>query len=307
MHTIYLEERKPPSNPATTLAVDISKHLQHRQYLGIAIVICDSPVAMLSAIRKQWVKATRQLQKLRASTLNAEEILRLTHVVIHMQNWQFSPKNPIDYPGAGVYFMTPNTLAATPNNCYSAYITTPLTFSQLDTLRPRLPDCALVIDYSEVPGIFKGIPPKSHLEQNVTVTWRHLKKYLAKHDIVPEDLVKSGTLQLDSMDRALDILLKNHSEFLQHAAFFQQTLNYCQPFTIISKQDQKMFEAVTRLAHRVQALSPGTFNGYLTGMFGDVSTDSYFLRDAASELYKDLELVSTHEQLLGSDASYGTE
>ena len=54
---------------STTIAADVARHLQTRQYLGTAIVICENPIIFMSVVRKQWLKLVRALQKQRASTL----------------------------------------------------------------------------------------------------------------------------------------------------------------------------------------------------------------------------------------------
>src|SRR5688500_4850985 len=91
---------------STTIAADVARHLQTRQYLGTAIVICENPIIFMSVVRKQWLKLVRALQKQRASTLNAEEILRITRDIMHMQRYQFSHKLPTENPMADVYFIT---------------------------------------------------------------------------------------------------------------------------------------------------------------------------------------------------------
>ncbi|HEU5187100.1 MAG TPA: hypothetical protein VFT87_01210 [Candidatus Saccharimonadales bacterium] len=62
---------------------------------------------------------------------------------------------------------------------------------------------------------------------------------------------------------------------------FRQAIHLAQPITTISAEQQQLFTAVMRLAHRVQSLSPDSFNTYLLKTFGN--KDSYFLRDTAYE------------------------
>jgi hypothetical protein len=108
--------------------------------------------------------------------------------------------------------------------------------------------------------------------------------YLQRHDINVNSLVSGTSLQLGAMDNALDTLLDISNEFLRHAAGLQRSINLAQPLTTVSPDQQKQFEAVTRLAHRVQSLSPGTFNNYLINAFGDSEATTYFLRDIGAEL-----------------------
>ncbi|HSW81116.1 MAG TPA: hypothetical protein VLG40_01850 [Candidatus Saccharimonas sp.] len=292
----YYETRRLPHNPPSTLAADIARHIEMRQYLGTTLVVCDNPTATLSATRKQWLKATRNLQRMRASTLNPEEILRLTHAIMHMQNMDFVMRSPTDQPHANVFFLTPQQLAHIPFRCYSAYITTPLSHDAVLQLVTRLPNRSLIVDYTDMPFISSiGLQSKINLEHNITKEWRNLSAFLHDHGIDPNQLIVGNILQFTAMDDALDILLGSSEDFLERSARFQRILNLGQPFTIIARQQQKYFEAVTRLAHRVQALTPGDFNNYLEVTFGDAGAEFYFLCATHSELYFDLEFAARCE------------
>jgi hypothetical protein len=293
MKQFFIEHRRDPSSQSGALAADIALHLQARQYLGKALVVCDSPNAILSAVRKQWLKAARRLLKLRASTLNAEEILRLTHVIMHMQAIQFIAKTPTEVPDASIYFAEPGQLMPLPDACYTIYLVSNLPASAVTALSKKLPDGALIVSYG-MDGI-AGLPllPKQELEARIFKQWEAVVGFLAQHDIYPERLVVNNALQFAAMDEALDILLGVADSFLRLAADFQRAINLAQPLTYVSLAQQKIFEAVTRLAHRVQDLTPGNFNHYLVGSFDDSAQDAFFLRDAASELYKDLEAAAT--------------
>ncbi len=287
MHNIYLEVRSLPHRPPAPLAADIARHMQSRQYLGATIVVCDSPHAMLSAVRKQWLKAARHLQTMRASTLNAEEILRLTHAIMHMQNMLFVAKPPQDNPDAAVYFVLPEQLGAVPYACYSLYLTLTLEQERLQFVVKNLPQDALVINYNS-DALETNFLPKKHLEEKLLVEWQHMAVFLEHCGINSKELVVGNTLQMGTMDNALDALLAHSSDFLQRAAVFQRTMSLAQPLHIVPADQQRLFEVIIRLAHRVQSLSPGTFNSYLVKTFGDKEATTYFLRDIGSEIYAEL-------------------
>jgi hypothetical protein len=292
---LYYETRNLPTNPPATLAADIARYIQMRQYVLPAVVVCENPTAIMSAARKQWFKATRYLQRLRASTLNAEEILRLTHVLMHMQNMQFTARTPLEQPNMAAYFLSPDQLHVAPKGTQTLYIACPLPTQTHDALFKHVRRGALVINYDASLNLAAlGLEPKSALEQRLLATWDNLVGFLQSQGIEPANLVAGNTLQFTAMDEALDILLNASDEFLQMAAHFQREINSSQPFTTITSEQQKKFEAVTRLAHRVQALTPGNFNDYLSITFGDVGTGSgtFFLRDVGSELYLDLEAAA---------------
>lgn len=288
---IYYETRNLPTNPPATIAADIARHLQKRQYLGRTVVVCENPIAIMSAARKQWVKASRYVQRLRASTLNAEEILRLTHALVHMQNMHFTARPYGDRPDASTYFLTPEQLTSLPKSFHSAYILMPVSKRQGELLFSNMAHDALVVSYMPTLdlGAF-GLLPKSDLEARLHERWKALTAFLHANGVDPHKLVVGNILQFAAMDDALDILLGVSDEFLRLAAHFQYSLNICQPLTNITSEEYKRYEAVTRLAHRVQSLTPGNFNNYLSTTFGDSAVEMFFLHDVGSELYIDLEI-----------------
>lgn len=291
---IYYETRYLPTNPPATLAADIARYIQMRQYVLPAVVICENPTATMSAARKQWFKSTRNLQRLRASTLNAEEILRLTHVLMHMHNMQFTARVPIERLGIAACFITPEQLHLMPKGAQTVYIACALPAGAGEQILKYMREDALVINYNNTLDVAPyGLQPKAMLEQKLLSIWDDLVAFLHTKGIDANALVAGNTLQFAAMDEALDILFNASDEFLQKAANFQRAINGSQPFTTITSEQQKRFEAVTRLAHRVQALTPGNFNDYLSITFGDAGSDTFFLRDVGSELYFDLEAAAT--------------
>ena len=287
MSQLYIEHRAMPPKPPTTLAADIARHMQMRQFLGSIVVICEHPLSILSAVRKQWLKGARQLQTMRASTLNAEEILRLTHAIMHMQNMSFVAKVPLDSPHAAAYFLTPDQAEAVPYSCYSIYITTPIERKVFTKMRRKLPDSTLVIGYDQTltAAQQRTMLPKRQLEDNLMTDWEHVRSFLLRCEVDPERLVVGGNLQFGAIDDALDSLLGHSNDFLRFTASFQRLMNLAQPLTIFPAEQQRMFEVIIRLAHRVQSLSPGTFNSYLLKTFGDSGAGTFFLRDVGSQTY----------------------
>lgn len=270
----FIEVKSLPAGPDGSLAIELAKHLQSRQYLGAAVIICADTHAMLSAVRKQWVKATRHLQSLRASTLNTEEILRLTHHVMHMEQMQFLAKPPEHKPGGNVYFVSPSELQTIPAKCASLYITEPCAEAPLQTAIANLANDALVIAYSGSKAL-ADLRSKRELEQKVMQQWQRLQAFFGQLHIGNQQLVIGSA----ALDEALDTLLSRSSDFLHRAADLQHAIGLAQPLTHFSPAQQRQFEVIIRLAHRVQALSPGSFNSYLLRAFGDSEATSYFLRD----------------------------
>ncbi len=268
----------------TPVASDIARHLQSRQYLGFTIVVCNNPLSMLSALRKQWLRLSRNLQKQRASTLNAEEILRFTHTIMHMQHLQFAIQPPAAETDAHIFFVTPEDLQELPPGCLSLYVTAPPKASQLRLWIEGLAKDALVVDYEGSLGLeHLGLEPKSHIEARMRRDWAEMREFMRQNGADITKIVDGVVMQPKAMDDALDCLLGTGNEFLRRAAEFQHMLSLSQPLKHEPATQTKQFEAVMRLAHRVQSLTPGSFSHYLVGTFNERNAGSYFLRDAAPE------------------------
>lgn len=281
MATHYLEKRTL-QKPVTTLAADIARHLQLRQHLGKAVIVCDNPFSMLSATRKQWLRLGRLLQRRRASTLNAEEILRYTRSIMHMQNMRFIIGNPELSHDSHVYFVTPKEFTSLPPQCFSIYVTSRLPVSVKNTPINSAPDSCLIVDYYENNWEQFSLQPKRILEEAALVEWHSLESLLKKNDITVADLNSDSLEHSRLLDEALDTLLGMSGHFLRCAFAFQHALTLAQPISIIDAEQQKHFDIALRLAHRVHALTPNILDHYIMSVSGD--KESYFLRDRASEM-----------------------
>ncbi len=274
----YYERRNISNQPATTIGADIARHLQARQDLGKAVVVCDTPAILLSLVRKQWFHLSRHLQKQRASTLNPEEILRLTHTIMHMQRMDFVAKVPHTTSTSDVYFVRPDELVELPPYCYGLYLTVPTPSHSIAGLLQHAADGLLIVDYDT--GLSPeplALLPKNELEARVLREWQRVDGFLRQHDIHSVHFASQNPAQFGALDDALDTLLSYSHEFLQLASGFRQTIHLAQPLATITAEQQQIFTAVMRLAYRVQTLSPDSFNTYLLKTFGE--KESYFLRD----------------------------
>lgn len=257
----YYERRISAARGSDSIAADVMRHLHSRQHLGTTIVICEQPTVMLSACRKQWLKLARNVQKQRASTLNADKILKYTHTITRMQHMRFTMKPPLENPEADIYFLHPSQLEQLPPGCMNVYVIPRLNDKQIGQLTSQIAPEALVIDY-EHSADWKsfGLKPKSILEHKVTLEWKHMLEFLALYGIQPKELhrTKNSPCHIDAMDEALDELLAIGRGFLQVADSFQHAVEVARPLRT-SKDLREQFDVVVLLAHRVQALSPGTF------------------------------------------------
>jgi len=261
MAASYYERRISAARGSDSIAADVMRHLHSRQHLGTTVVVCEQPTVMLSACRKQWLKLARNVQKQRASTLNADKILKYTHTITRMQHMRFTMKTPLQNPEADIYFLTPEQLEQLPPGCMNIYVIPRLLPEQVVLLVNQLAPEGLIIDYEhgiEWPSY--GLKPKKVMEHNVATEWEHMLEFLDLYDIHPKDLyrTKNSPGHIDAMDEALDELLAIGRSFLQVADSFQHAVEIARPLRT-SKELREQYDVVVLLAHRVQALSPGTF------------------------------------------------
>lgn len=285
--THYYELRTISNKPSTTVGAEIARHLAVRQDLGTAVVVTKCPHSLISVVRKTWLHLARQLQKQRAGTLNPEEILRLTHTIMHMQRMKFVPKPPSQVPDAQVYFVEPEKLDSMPPSCYTLYLCDPLSEDSLTRAIDAMPHSGMVVNFDVgMPLSPLGLRPKSELEGLVLKDWHNMVSLLSNRHINPAQLLGNNPTQPQMTDDALDLLLNHSHEFLQAANSLRHYIHLALPLANISADQQQMFDAIMRLAHRVQALSPQGYDNYLIRTFGedkDDYLDSYFLRDVSTE------------------------
>ena len=144
MNGLYIEHRAKGSS---TISEDLAKHLYTRALQGNAAVVTDNPVAMLSSVRKQWLKIERHLRRERSSTLNASKILELTHQITRMQTIRFTAKPPKDDPMGDVQFATIEDWMAWPPECRTFYVTTSITSEQLHLVTSWMREDGVVVIY----------------------------------------------------------------------------------------------------------------------------------------------------------------
>jgi hypothetical protein len=274
MATCYYELRKQSAKGTDSLIADMMRHLHTREYLGKALIICDQPTITLSAARKQWLKLSRVIQKQRASTLNADKILKYTHAIAHMQHLHFSVKDPLEDPDSAVYFLGPAHIHVLPPQCFTVYITTHIEPEIVDNLLTQLPDSALIVDYNHSAWNRQNVLPKEALEHKVTEEWQHISAFLTLNDINIDDLSTGSIQDIEAMDDALDTLLGISHPFLQVANNFQRALETARPLRL-SKDTRQRYDAFSLLAHRVQALSLENFTQRFLETYNE--DDTFFL------------------------------
>lgn len=295
----YFEPRRAPLLQTTELTADLMRHLHARQYLGKAVVVHQSPIPTLRVARKQWLRLARLTQKNRASTINADKILRFTYAITHMQHMEFTAKAPQQHQQGHVYFASPNTLSTLPTNCFTLYICAPLTTAQYVALDTQLPAEALIVDYTGQPETaLMHLRPKQLLEQKVVTEWHKIHHFCQEAGVNLTQLTHTQFTEADAMDNALDSLLGLGYSFLTQASAFQHALELAKPFHI-PKRTQEYYNTLTVLAYRVQALTPGSpVSGAMLRTYHEDET--FFLHDITLDLGQEGEdigqIASRHQQ-----------
>lgn len=281
MARCYVESRKSAARGTESIAADTMRHLYSRQHLGKAVVVCDTPIPMLSAARKQWLKLARTIQKQRASTLNADKILKYTHVITRMQHMHFSAKSPVDYPEADVYFLHPGQTAIMPIHCWTVYVMSEIDEPAAQAMLRLLPSEALVVAYGHAEVWERiGLQPKRILEQGITQEWQQINDFLRSYDIDITQILRNDIHDMAAMDDALDTLLGISHKFLLVANNFQRALELGRPLRL-TREVRERYDSIALLAHRVQALSPGAFTQQFLEVYNE--DDTFFLYDRARE------------------------
>jgi len=145
MRGLIREENLFGANPSTK---DLTRHLYTRIAIGKIVIVADNPNSLLPALRKQWLKLMRKVQKERACTLNAERIYELSEIVGCMQNLQFSTTWPPDgYKPTDVYIATTDELLrwAPEAECRTIYVTCKITTEQLYLVTAWMRGSGLVV------------------------------------------------------------------------------------------------------------------------------------------------------------------
>lgn len=284
MAKCYFELRKRAARGTDSLAADMMRHLHTRQHLGKAVIICEQPSILLPAARKQWLKLSRAVQKQRASTLNADKILKYTHTIAHMQHMRFTAKTPLEDPSADVYFLrgTAKTMATMPAQCYTIYVTAAPS-DDIASWLAQLPVEALIVDYDHrTPWPKFGLQSKVVLESQVASEWLQVERFLSSRNIAINRLVKDGVRNVEAMDDALDTLLAASNQFLVIADEFQRALELARPLRIPHKNRQG-YDSLVLMAFRVQALSPGAFTQRFLHSYNE--DDTFFFYDVARQRF----------------------
>jgi hypothetical protein len=243
------------------------------------VVVCNEPEVWLAAVRRQWLKLARELQRRRALATDAVEILKFTYTITQMQHMRFEVG-----PGAGasgparMVFLPAGQVEPEAAGCLSLYVVDSVT--KVEALVRQVGHCGLIIDYVDsLSPDTQGLQPRSELEEMVQERWTALTTYLKSLHVQVAGLVQPIG-RTEALDEAIDYLLDESDEFLQLAGSFARSLELARPLELTNQTVRTQYEAVMILAHRVQCLSATGFNDRFLKIYAD---DTRFMHDVGVE------------------------
>lgn len=142
MRSLYFEERCLAGGAVSR---EIAYHLYARQLRGKVVIVTDTPVPTLAAVRKQWIKLTRRAQRERSSTLNSIHLVEIGKQIARMQSMQFVAKSQLEALEADVFFVELEELLALPPICHILYVICKVADGVLGSLVSSMPHGALIV------------------------------------------------------------------------------------------------------------------------------------------------------------------
>ncbi len=146
MHGLIIEYRTIKHN--LPLSRGLASHMHDRYIYGKIAVATNNPVALLSSVRKQWLRLIRLAERERASTLDHQRKYELDQTIWQMRNISFTAQNPADDPVAFVSFATVEQFRLFPPMCATLYILDPAERIDVHMLASWMPRNSRVIIYA---------------------------------------------------------------------------------------------------------------------------------------------------------------
>lgn len=104
------------------LSKELARHILGRYSYGKIAVATEHPLAIMSSVRKQWLRLIRLAQRERASTLNHIRQYELDQTIWRMQSITFTAQDPACDPIAYISFATVEQFRLFPPMCATLYI-----------------------------------------------------------------------------------------------------------------------------------------------------------------------------------------
>lgn len=142
---LLVEHRRP----TIALSVDLAKHMSQRRVKGKIAVAANNPQALMSSVRKQWLRLIRLMQREQARTLTRQRKDDLGEVIHSMQAISFTARDPVDEPLAYVSFATVEQFIASPPQCATLYMTEPIPKLSQHMIVSWMPRSGRVVIYEQ--------------------------------------------------------------------------------------------------------------------------------------------------------------
>jgi hypothetical protein len=132
-----------------SLSRDLTYHMQNRYNCGKIAVATSNPSALLSAVRKQWLRLIRLAERERASTLDSRRKYELDQAIRRLRSTSFTAQNPANDSAAFVSFATAEQFRLFPPMCTTLYIVEPIGKIDQYMLASWMPRNGTVVIYGQ--------------------------------------------------------------------------------------------------------------------------------------------------------------
>jgi hypothetical protein len=146
MHGLFIEKY---SLQGKVLSQQLAQHIASHGPQGKLAVVTDRPIALLSSVRKQWLRLIRLTERERSSTINPNRKEQLEIQLEWMHQLQFTAKPPEDLLEADITFATVDDFVRTPPDCRMVYITYSFEREKLHMLTSWMPRNGVVVMYGQ--------------------------------------------------------------------------------------------------------------------------------------------------------------
>lgn len=131
------------------LSEELAYHIQRRYAYGKIAVATEHPLAVMSSVRKQWLRFIRLAQRERARTLDHQRQYEFDQAIWQMQSISFTAQDPVYDPVAYVSFATVEQFRLLPPMCTTLFITCPIEKIDQYMLTSWMPRKSLVVIYEQ--------------------------------------------------------------------------------------------------------------------------------------------------------------
>lgn len=131
----------------STMADNITRHIQEYQVYGRIAVVSDRPKALLKEIEAAWHDLEQETRNEIATTTNQKRKTRLINLLAYMPECSFTDRPPIEDSFEKVQIATIEQFIQWSPQCQTMFVTYPVETSQLYRATGWMPRYGLVVMY----------------------------------------------------------------------------------------------------------------------------------------------------------------